>query len=65
MARLKDGRKPPCKPDCAKRGPRCHVECAEYVEWQQCRLKELEEHNRQRDIEDALVQMTLRWGDRR
>ena len=65
MERLKDGRKVPCEPDCPRRGPRCHSECKEYVEWQQCRFKELEEQNRQRDVEDALVQMKLRWGDRR
>lgn len=65
MARMKDGRKPPCEPDYPRRGPRCHAECKEYVEWQKCRFKELEEQNRQRDVEDALVQMKLRWGDRR
>lgn len=39
--------------------------CEDYVKWQRRRFEELEEQNREKDTDYALIQMSQKWGDRR
>ena len=41
----------PCKRDCPKRSPTCHINCLEYAEYKVKREKENESIQKQRDAE--------------
>lgn len=44
----------PCKPDCPKRSPTCHVSCPEYALYKEKKNKENENVQKKRDAERRL-----------
>lgn len=44
----------PCKPNCPKRSPTCHISCPDYAEYKAKWDKEKEKIQKKRDVERRL-----------
>lgn len=55
----------PCKRDCPKRSPTCHIDCPEYAKFRVNKDKENESIQKQRDAERRLIEAEVTRHKRR
>lgn len=55
----------PCKRDCPKRSPTCHINCPEYAEYKVKRDKENESIQKKRDAERRFIEAEVTRHKRR